>query len=290
LVAKTYDWDEEEVISDDEEMVKVRVLMALSKEEKLIFRKNHARNDEWVNITMRNRHVREPIWYMDIDAQGESRNQNDVKVKQIRTDNKNQELKSFCDEKIISQNFSSLYTPEQNGVAERKNRTLIEDAKTMLNGLVFSKHLWTRVVSTTCYTHNSSIIVKRHDKTTYEAILKKQTPPKPESFKELEAVKDPEVTTPKAVEDPSLPKPIQRKRKTVELEPSFVTKLLRELVIFTRLKLPTFLGYKMMAYPNKCAKNQKFVKLMDEMIAQRFEKHTLLSRKAKLELMGFKED
>nr|GEX43011.1 hypothetical protein [Tanacetum cinerariifolium] len=62
-------------------------------------------------------------------------NQNDVKVKQIRTDNRtkfrNHELKSFCDEKRISQNFSSPYTPEQNGVAERKNRTLIEAARTM---------------------------------------------------------------------------------------------------------------------------------------------------------------
>nr|GEU75759.1 hypothetical protein [Tanacetum cinerariifolium] len=55
-----------------------------------------------------------------------------------RTDNgtefRNHELKSFCDEKGISQNFSSPYTPEQNGVAERKNRTLIEAARTMLNG------------------------------------------------------------------------------------------------------------------------------------------------------------
>ncbi|GJV37796.1 retrovirus-related pol polyprotein from transposon TNT 1-94 [Tanacetum coccineum] len=59
-------------------------------------------------------------------------NQNDVKVKQIRTDNetefRNHELESFCDEKRISQNFSSPYTPEQNGVAERKNITLIEAA------------------------------------------------------------------------------------------------------------------------------------------------------------------
>ncbi|GKD91949.1 retrovirus-related pol polyprotein from transposon TNT 1-94 [Tanacetum coccineum] len=69
-------------------------------------------------------------------------NQNDVKVKQIRTDNgtkfRNTELESFCDEKGISQNFSSPYTLEQNGVAERKNRTLIEAARTMLNG---SDHL-----------------------------------------------------------------------------------------------------------------------------------------------------
>ncbi|GJS20772.1 retrovirus-related pol polyprotein from transposon TNT 1-94 [Tanacetum coccineum] len=69
-------------------------------------------------------------------------NQNDVKVKQIRTDNgtefKNSELESFYDEKGISQNLSSPYTPEQNGVAKRKNITLIEAARTMLNG---SDHL-----------------------------------------------------------------------------------------------------------------------------------------------------
>ncbi|GJT39054.1 retrovirus-related pol polyprotein from transposon TNT 1-94 [Tanacetum coccineum] len=67
------------------------------------------------------------------------KNQNDVKVKQIRTDNgtefRNYELESFYDEKGISQNFSSPYTPEQNDIAERKNKTLIKDARTMLNGL-----------------------------------------------------------------------------------------------------------------------------------------------------------
>ncbi|GJS98316.1 retrovirus-related pol polyprotein from transposon TNT 1-94 [Tanacetum coccineum] len=71
-------------------------------------------------------------------------NQNDVKVKQIRTNNgtefKNSKLESFCDEKGISQNFSSPYTPEQNGVAIR----------------------------IACYTQNRSIIVKRHDRTPYE--------------------------------------------------------------------------------------------------------------------------
>ncbi|GJU70854.1 retrovirus-related pol polyprotein from transposon TNT 1-94 [Tanacetum coccineum] len=99
-------------------------------------------------------------------------NQNDVKVKQIRTDNgtefRNHKLESFCDEKGISQNFSSPYTPEQNGVAERKNRTLIEAARTMLNGSVLSKHFWTDAVRIACYTQNRSIIVKRHDKTSYE--------------------------------------------------------------------------------------------------------------------------
>ncbi|GJX53764.1 retrovirus-related pol polyprotein from transposon TNT 1-94, partial [Tanacetum coccineum] len=77
-------------------------------------------------------------------------------------------LESFCDKKGIFQNFSSPYTPEQNGIAERKNRTLIEAARTMLNGSVLSKHFWTKAVRIACYTQNRSIIVKRHDKTPYE--------------------------------------------------------------------------------------------------------------------------
>ncbi|GJY32464.1 retrovirus-related pol polyprotein from transposon TNT 1-94 [Tanacetum coccineum] len=69
-------------------------------------------------------------------------NQNDVKVKQIRTKNRiefrHHKLESFCNKKGISQNFSSPYTPEQNSIAERKNRTLTEAARIMLNG---SDHL-----------------------------------------------------------------------------------------------------------------------------------------------------
>ncbi|GKC76948.1 hypothetical protein Tco_1127722 [Tanacetum coccineum] len=49
--AETFYWDEEEV-SDDEEMTQVKVLMALADDE-LVVGKNHARNDEWINITMR---------------------------------------------------------------------------------------------------------------------------------------------------------------------------------------------------------------------------------------------
>ncbi|GKE77810.1 retrovirus-related pol polyprotein from transposon TNT 1-94, partial [Tanacetum coccineum] len=56
----------------------------------------------------------------------------------------------------------------QNGIAERRNRTLIEAARTMLNGSVLSKHFWTATVRIACYTQNRSIIVKRYDKTPYE--------------------------------------------------------------------------------------------------------------------------
>ncbi|GJX93132.1 retrovirus-related pol polyprotein from transposon TNT 1-94 [Tanacetum coccineum] len=77
-------------------------------------------------------------------------------------------LVSFYDEKGISQNFSSPYTPKQNGVAERKNKTLIEAARIMLSGSVFSKQYWNEAVATACYTQNRSTVVKRHLKTPYE--------------------------------------------------------------------------------------------------------------------------
>nr|GEV44015.1 putative ribonuclease H-like domain-containing protein [Tanacetum cinerariifolium] len=122
--------DDEVEESDDKEMTQVKVLMAPSDDE-LGVEKNHAHNGEWIDITMRKRHIREPIWMVE--------NQNDVKVKQIRNDNeaefRNSELESFCDDKGISHNFSSDYTHEQNGVAEKKNKTLIEAAEIMLNGL-----------------------------------------------------------------------------------------------------------------------------------------------------------
>ncbi|GJU80893.1 retrovirus-related pol polyprotein from transposon TNT 1-94 [Tanacetum coccineum] len=81
---------------------------------------------------------------------------------------RNHKLKNLCDKKGISQNFSSPYTPEQNGVAERKNKNLIKAARTILNGSLLSKHFWTDAVRIACYTQNRSIIVKRHDKTSYE--------------------------------------------------------------------------------------------------------------------------
>ncbi|GJZ62926.1 retrovirus-related pol polyprotein from transposon TNT 1-94 [Tanacetum coccineum] len=62
---------------------------------------------------------------------------NDTKVKQLRSDDgtefRNHTLEAFCDEKGSSQNFSLPCTPEQNVVAERRNRTLIEATRTMLN-------------------------------------------------------------------------------------------------------------------------------------------------------------
>nr|GEW83891.1 ribonuclease H-like domain-containing protein [Tanacetum cinerariifolium] len=100
------------------------------------------------------------------------KNQNDIKVKQLRTDNgtqfRNNILVSLCDEKGISQIFSSPYIPKQNGVVERKNRTLIEAVRIMLSGSVFSKQYWTEAVATACYTQNRVFNTRRQQiKETY---------------------------------------------------------------------------------------------------------------------------
>nr|GFD22556.1 putative ribonuclease H-like domain-containing protein [Tanacetum cinerariifolium] len=64
-----------------------------------------------------------------------------LKVKIIRCDNgiefKNYDLNKFCGVKGIKRKFSVPRTPQQNGIAKRKNRTLIEDARTLLADSLF---------------------------------------------------------------------------------------------------------------------------------------------------------
>ncbi|GJR16142.1 retrovirus-related pol polyprotein from transposon TNT 1-94 [Tanacetum coccineum] len=70
-------------------------------------------------------------------------NLNKVKVKELRSDNRtefrNHKLEDFCDEKGISQDLSSPCTPEQNGIAKRRNRTLVEAARTILHSAKLPK-------------------------------------------------------------------------------------------------------------------------------------------------------
>ncbi|GJS71670.1 putative ribonuclease H-like domain-containing protein [Tanacetum coccineum] len=82
----------------------------------------------------------------------------DQKVKVIRCDNgtefKNKELNQFCERKGIKREFSVARTPQQNRVAERKNRTLIKAAKTMLADSKLPTTFWAEVVNTACYVQN----------------------------------------------------------------------------------------------------------------------------------------
>ncbi|GKB50500.1 putative ribonuclease H-like domain-containing protein, partial [Tanacetum coccineum] len=96
----------------------------------------------------------------------------DKKVKIIRSDNgtefKNKVMDDFCREKGIKREYSVARTPQQNGVAERKNRTLIEAARTMLADSKLPTTFWAEAVSTACYVQNRVLIVKPHNKTPYE--------------------------------------------------------------------------------------------------------------------------
>nr|GEY42497.1 hypothetical protein [Tanacetum cinerariifolium] len=99
-------------------------------------------------------------------------NLNEVKVKELRSDNgtefRNYKLEEFCDDRGISRNFLFPCIPDQNGVAERRNKTLIEAARTMLNSANLPKQFWGEAINTSCYTQNRSIIMKRHRKTAYD--------------------------------------------------------------------------------------------------------------------------
>ncbi|GJZ18283.1 putative ribonuclease H-like domain-containing protein [Tanacetum coccineum] len=99
----------------------------------------------------------------------------DQRVKVIRYDNgtefKNKEMNQFCKMKGIKREFSVARTPQQNGVAERKNKTLIEAARTMLVDSKLPATFWAEAVNTACYVQNRVLVTKPHNKTPYELFL-----------------------------------------------------------------------------------------------------------------------
>ncbi|KAI3715248.1 hypothetical protein L6452_22221 [Arctium lappa] len=80
----------------------------------------------------------------------------------------NSTLQAFYDDQGTQQQFSAARTPQQNAVVERRNRTLVEAARSMLaySGLPLSH--WAEAISTACYTQNRSILHRRFNKTPYE--------------------------------------------------------------------------------------------------------------------------
>ncbi|GJZ44049.1 ribonuclease H-like domain-containing protein [Tanacetum coccineum] len=104
-------------------------------------------------------------------------NQLNQKVKTIISDNgtefKNKEVIKFCGIKEIKRKYSNARTPQQNGVAERKNRTLIEAARTMLADSFLPNTFWAEAVSTACYVLNRVLVTKPHNKTPYELLTGK---------------------------------------------------------------------------------------------------------------------
>nr|GEY70850.1 hypothetical protein [Tanacetum cinerariifolium] len=105
-----------------------------------------------------------------------SRSQQNVQY--VRTDNGtefvNHTLTEYYERIVIFHQKTVPRTPQQNGVIERRNRTLVEAARTML---IFSKalmFLWAEAVATMCYTQNHSLIHTRHHKTPYELVHNKK--------------------------------------------------------------------------------------------------------------------
>ncbi|GJW01756.1 putative ribonuclease H-like domain-containing protein [Tanacetum coccineum] len=79
-------------------------------------------------------------------------------------------MNQFCEMKRIKREFSVARTPQQNGVAERRNRTLIEAARTMLVDSKLPTTFWAEAVNTACYVLNRVLVIKPHNKTPYELI------------------------------------------------------------------------------------------------------------------------
>nr|GEZ58005.1 retrovirus-related Pol polyprotein from transposon TNT 1-94 [Tanacetum cinerariifolium] len=107
------------------------------------------------------------------------KNQLSLKMKVIKSDNgtefKNYDLNQFCGLKGIKREFSVPRTPQQNDIAERKNRTLIEAARTMLADSLLPIPFWDEAVNTACYVQNRVLVSKPHNKTPYE-LLHGRTP------------------------------------------------------------------------------------------------------------------
>ncbi|GJX73177.1 ribonuclease H-like domain-containing protein [Tanacetum coccineum] len=122
------------------------------------------RKDNMYNVDLKN-----------VVPQGGIENLIDLRVKVIRCDNgtefKNRVMNQLCEMKGIKREFSVARTPQQNGVEERKNRTLIEAARTMLADSKLPTTFWAEVVNTACYVQNRVLVIKPHNKTPYELFL-----------------------------------------------------------------------------------------------------------------------
>ena len=73
-------------------------------------------------------------------------NQIENKIKTFQSDNGKEftsnEFKELCKESGIEREFSTPYNPQHNGIAEQKNRTIMEAARTMLHDQYLPMHLW----------------------------------------------------------------------------------------------------------------------------------------------------
>ncbi|KAK2452140.1 putative mitochondrial protein [Trifolium repens] len=99
-------------------------------------------------------------------------NEKGLKILKVRSDHggefENEPFATFCEDHGIVHEFSAPRTPQQNGVVERKNRSLQEMARTMMHETKLAKHFWAEAVNTACYIQNRIYIRPLLNQTTYE--------------------------------------------------------------------------------------------------------------------------
>jgi hypothetical protein len=107
----------------------------------------------------------------------QAQNEFGLKIKKIRSDNgtkfKNSQIEGFLEEEGIKHEFSSPYTPQQNGVVEKKNRTLLDMARTMLEEYKTLNQFWVEAINTACYS-NRLYLHQILKKTSYELLIGKK--------------------------------------------------------------------------------------------------------------------
>ncbi|KAK1685598.1 hypothetical protein QYE76_046446 [Lolium multiflorum] len=109
-----------------------------------------------------------------IDFATEVQRQHNLLIMAIRSDNgsefKNYTLNDFLSDKGIRHQYSAAYTPQQNGVAERKNRTLMDMARSMMTEYKSRYNFWAEAISTACHSSNRLYLRKGLNKTQYEIL------------------------------------------------------------------------------------------------------------------------
>ncbi|KAI3825180.1 hypothetical protein L1987_06656 [Smallanthus sonchifolius] len=124
----------------------------------------------WVKFLSSKSETTELVQYLILGLE----NLFNLKVRRIRSDNgsefKNSKMGLFCLQKGIHHEFRAPYVPQQNGVAERKNRTLVKTARTMLADSKLPVTFWAEAVNTACHVLNRVLTVKQHNKTCYELL------------------------------------------------------------------------------------------------------------------------
>ncbi|GKB33302.1 retrovirus-related pol polyprotein from transposon TNT 1-94 [Tanacetum coccineum] len=82
----------------------------------------------------------------------------------------NKALQEYFSKEGIEHQTSIARTPRQNGVVERRNRSLVEATQTMLSAAKLLLFSWAEAIANSCFTENRSRVISRHEKTPYHII------------------------------------------------------------------------------------------------------------------------